>query len=173
MRGFIPAVLAVALLAAKAIALPPPQVKLLSPLRLIPQTKLVELLEKEDLCWTQPYRDGSIRQVSTAVLIEAPIQRVWSRLCDYEHQARWVPGLKRSLVLRRRGAKLSLLREYEVPGNNLEFRYELLHRPMESITVSLKDGDGLMESGRWRLDLFEVDGGRRTLLIRDGHMLMR
>ena len=48
-------------------------------------------------------RQGNALAVSAHATIRAPLPLIWRTLTDYDHLAEFIPGMKKSRVLQRRG----------------------------------------------------------------------
>jgi ribosome-associated toxin RatA of RatAB toxin-antitoxin module len=52
----------------------------------------------------QAHRQGDAVQVQVQTTVKAPYELIWKTLTDYDHMAEFVPGIRSSRVLERRGA---------------------------------------------------------------------
>jgi coenzyme Q-binding protein COQ10 len=95
--------------------------------------------------------------VTKQVLVEAPVERLYDIIVDYERYPEFVPGIRRCRVRSAKGEKQV---EYELDLGVRRIRYVLRHdeqRPRK-VTWSLVSGDMMkVSSGSWELS---DDGGR-------------
>jgi coenzyme Q-binding protein COQ10 len=95
--------------------------------------------------------------VTKQVLIEAPVERLYDIIVDYERYPEFVPGIRRCRVRSAKGEKQV---EYELDLGVRRIRYVLRHeeqRPRK-VTWSLVSGDMMkVSNGSWELS---DDGGR-------------
>jgi hypothetical protein len=74
-------------------------------------------------------RQGNALAISARATIRAPLSLIWRTLTDYDHLADFIPGMKRSRVLERRGGKAIV----EQIG---EARFWVFHYPIDVVLES-------------------------------------
>lgn len=109
-------------------------------------------------------RDAAV-EVRAHALLEASFDTVWGTLTDYDHLAEFIPGLKRSRVVERKGG--SLVVEQEGEARFLLFTYPIAvtllataRRP-SAIDVRVLKGNLRRLDGGYRLE--RVDTGKIAL----------
>jgi len=95
-------------------------------------------------------------QVTARALLHAPIELIWQTLTDYDHLARFIPGIASSRVVSRQGAQLTI---EQVGTARLWFlTYPIsvtvtaLEHPYEGIDVHLLQGNLRQLDGGYRIE---------------------
>jgi ribosome-associated toxin RatA of RatAB toxin-antitoxin module len=104
-------------------------------------------------------------RVEAAILIDAPVERVWSAMVDCDRAPDFVPGLKGCRVLRRDGNSLIIEHQVRVswllPMVTYVFRAD--YQRYKRIDFKRVSG-GLKElEGSWALE--NINGGRQTIVM--------
>ena len=108
-----------------------------------------------DDVWVDVDRNGRSFAVQASATIGAPAAVVWEVLTDYDHLARFIPGLSVSSVNLRSGNRVQL--EQKGEARFLFFSYpievflEVLEVPRSSITSRAVEGNLRRMSGRYDL----------------------
>ena len=109
-------------------------------------------------------RDEALEVVCRAVLA-APADLVWQTLTDYDRLAEFIPGMRRSRVIERRGALSVIEQSGEARVLFLSFPIEVtlssLERPPHAIEAVLLKGNLKRLQGVYRIE--PRDGGRVVL----------
>lgn len=101
-------------------------------------------------------RSGEVVIVKAQATIEAPIVVVWATLTDYERLSQFVPGIKQSKVLSRRGDVVTVAQTgqarflmFTVP---IDVTVQSIERPPGSIEVQRISGTLKQLQGRYDID---------------------
>lgn len=101
-------------------------------------------------------RQGDALAISARATIRAPLSLIWRTLTDYDHLAEFVPGMKKSRVLYRRGS--TVIVEQIGEASFLLFRYPIAvvvesdeHYPT-TIGVRVLSGNLKQLAGNYRID---------------------
>ena len=122
----------------------------------------------EDLSVETMRRDEAIEVVCRA-LLDAPLELVWQTLTDYDGLANFIPGMRRSRVIERRGAVAVI--EQSGDAGFLFFSFPLdvtlasTERPPHALDVKLVKGNLKRLNGGYRI---EPQAGGRILLTWTG-----
>jgi ribosome-associated toxin RatA of RatAB toxin-antitoxin module len=113
-------------------------------------------------------RDEALEVVCRAML-DAPLELVWQTLTDYGRLAEFIPGMRRSRVVERRGAAAVVEQSGEARFLFMTFPIEVTlvstERPPYAIEVSVLKGNLKRLDGTYRI---EPQGGGRMLLTWTG-----
>jgi ribosome-associated toxin RatA of RatAB toxin-antitoxin module len=161
----LPFMLAAMMLVAGAPSAKPGLVELRSVVGRVDLVKLVPLLARGELSLVESLEDGRLRQVTVIGLVEAPPERVWKVLTDYENWPRIISSVAEVEVVKREGKDAVVELEIEVPGSNVEYTRRHRHDPPRRIDIWLEDDEGDITTGGWRWELVPHDGGARTILV--------
>ncbi len=114
-------------------------------------------------------RNADLIEVRARATIEAPLAVVWGTLTDYEKLPEFVPGMKRSRIIARRGATSTVEQSGEARflffTHPIEITVESTERP-PYIEVRRVSGNVRHLEGRYETEV--LDGGRRVLLRWNG-----
>ncbi len=109
-------------------------------------------------------RDEALEVVCRAFL-DAPLDLVWQTLTDYDGLAEFIPGMRRSRVLERRGAVVVVEQSGEAGFLFLSFPIDVTlastERPPYALDVSMLKGNLKRLDGAYRI---EPQGAGRILL---------
>ena len=109
-------------------------------------------------------RDEAL-EVVCRVLLDAPLDLVWQTLTDYDRLALFIPGMRRSRVLERRGAVAVVEQSGEAGFLFLSFPIEVTlastERPPYALEVSMLKGNLKRLDGAYRIE--PQAGGRLSL----------
>ncbi|MEK6245392.1 MAG: SRPBCC family protein [Pseudomonadota bacterium] len=118
----------------------------------------------EDVSVEATRRDEALEVVCRAML-DAPLDLVWQTLTDYGRLAEFIPGMRRSRVVERRGAAAVVEQSGEARFLFMTFPIEVTlastERPPYAIEVSMLKGNLKRLDGAYRI---EPQGGGRMLL---------
>ncbi len=113
-------------------------------------------------------RDEALEVVCRA-LLDAPLDLVWQTLTDYSRLAEFIPGMRRSRVIERRGAVTVVEQSGEVGFLFFTFPIDVTlastERPPHALEVSMLKGNLKRLEGAYRI---EPQGDGRILLTWDG-----
>ena len=113
-------------------------------------------------------RDDALEVVCRAML-DAPLDLVWRTLTDYDRLAEFIPGMRRSRLIERRGAVAVVEQSGEAGFLFLRFPIEVTLASTESppyaLEVSMLKGNLKRLEGAYRI---EPQGGGRILLTWTG-----
>jgi carbon monoxide dehydrogenase subunit G len=100
-------------------------------------------------------RNGHSFAVRAAATVAAPVAMVWEVLTDYDHLARFIPGLSSSAVQLREANRVLVEQKGEarflVFSYPIEVRLEVLESPSDSITSLGVGGNLKRMTGRYEL----------------------
>jgi ribosome-associated toxin RatA of RatAB toxin-antitoxin module len=119
----------------------------------------------EDLS-VEAIRKGEFIEVRAHATIDAPLSVIWTTLTDYERLPEFIPGLRKSKVLSRRGA--TVIVEQSGEARFLMFTFpidvtlEARERPPSSIQVRALSGNLRHFEGGYHVDP-EAGGSRNGL----------
>jgi len=123
-------------------------------------------LKKGDMVLTDTAPGGETTSITAITLVNAPPQRVWDVVTDYEAYATFAPLINQSRVRERKGNKVVV--EF-VAGVKVAFlpingRIVLAqtHHPIERIDYKRAGGSLKMMEGCWRI--LEVDSGKKSIM---------
>ena len=120
----------------------------------------------EDLS-VEAERRGERVEVRARALIAAPVAAVWEVLTDYEHLPRFIPGIAKSVVRSRDGARLLVEQSGEARflffSFPIEVRLEVTERPPQWISSRAIAGNVRRMSGRYEI---QPGAGSGTVLLR-------
>jgi len=118
----------------------------------------------EDILVESIRRDDALEIVCRATL-DAPLEIVWQTLTDYEHLPEFVPGMRSSRVIERRGAEVVVEQSGEARflflTHPIEVTVVSTERPPKALEVSLLKGNLKQFHGAYRI---ERQGALRILL---------
>jgi hypothetical protein len=106
-------------------------------------------------------RDGAVK-IEASVTLSAPRELIWATLTDYDHLAEFVPGMRVSRIIGRRGP--AAIVEQEGEAGFLIFSYpikvvvESAEYPPSDIEIHVVAGNLHRLDGRYRLEEGERDG---------------
>ena len=112
-------------------------------------------------------RSGSGVAVSASAGIHAPLDIIWSTLTDYEHLPEFIPGIRQSRVVGRRGE--AAIVEQKGEAGVLFFTFpirvtvESAEYPPHTITIRVLSGNLKQLDGRYQL---ERVGGDEDFILR-------
>ena len=122
----------------------------------------------EDITVEARRRDDAL-EVVCRVMLDAPPDLVWQTLTDYERLAQFIPGMRRSRVLERRGAVAVVEQLGEAGFLFLTFPIEVTlastERPPHTLEVSMLKGNLKRLEGAYRI---EPQAGGRLMLSWSG-----
>jgi ribosome-associated toxin RatA of RatAB toxin-antitoxin module len=104
----------------------------------------------------QTSRSGTGVVVSVQASIRAPRAVIWETLTDYDHLSEFVPGMKRSRIIGRRGQ--AVIVEQDGEATLLFFTYpirvvvEATERPPDMIMVNVLRGNLRQLEGRYQIE---------------------
>src|SRR5690242_7032058 len=114
-------------------------------------------------------RRGEALEILCRAELEAPVALVWDTLTDYDHLAEFIPGMRRSRVLERRGSTVVVEQSgdarflfFSIP---IEVTLSTVEQPPRSIEASMLKGTLKRLRGAYRI---EPRSGGRVLLTWDG-----
>ncbi len=114
-------------------------------------------------------RRGEALEVVCRVMLDAPLDLVWQTLTDYDRLAEFIPGMRRSRLIERRGAVAVVEQSGEAGFLFLSFPIEVTiastERPPYALEVSLLKGNLKRLDGAYRI---EPQGAGRILLTWTG-----
>jgi len=109
----------------------------------------------EDLS-VEATRRGRALEVTCRALLEAPPAIVWQTLTDYDRLAEFVPGMRRSRVIERRGAGLLIEQSGEARFLSMTFPIEVtlatVERPPREIEANMVKGNLKRLEGIYRIE---------------------
>ena len=122
----------------------------------------------EDLS-VETIRRGKALEIACRAGLEAPVALVWDTLTDYDRLAEFIPGLRSSRVLERRGPAVVVEQSgearflfFSIP---IEVTLATLEHPPRSIEANMLKGNLKRLQGAYRI---EPRGGGRVLLTWKG-----
>ena len=110
-------------------------------------------------------------EVACRAMLEAPVELIWQTLTDYNRLAEFIPGMRRSRMIERRGEVAIVEQSGEANFLFISFPIELTlattERPPYAIEARMLKGNLKRLEGTYRI---EPQGGGRTLLRWNGIM---
>lgn len=101
-------------------------------------------------------RRGDALEIACRAELEAPVALVWDTLTDYDRLAEFIPGLRRSRVLERRGPAVVVEQSgearflfFSIP---IEVTLATLEQPPRSIEASMLKGNLKRLQGAYRIE---------------------
>jgi ribosome-associated toxin RatA of RatAB toxin-antitoxin module len=121
-----------------------------------------------DAVQVQARRQGGAVQVQAQATVKAPHALIWKTLTDYDHMAEFVPGIRSSRVLERRGAITTV----EQVGTarlwffsfTIDVVVETTEQPPHLIGIRVLKGNLKQLNGGYRLE--QIDGSDDEFLLR-------
>jgi carbon monoxide dehydrogenase subunit G len=114
-------------------------------------------------------RRGEALEVVCRAMLDAPLDLVWQTLTDYDRLADFIPGMRRSRLVERRGAVAVVDQLGEAGFLFLTFPIEVTlastERPPYDLEVNMLKGNLKRLDGAYRI---EPQGGGRILLTWNG-----
>jgi len=114
-------------------------------------------------------RRGEALELVCRAMLEAPLDLVWQTLTDYDRLADFIPGMRRSRLVERRGAVAVVEQLGEAGFLFFTFPIEVTlastERPPYALEVSMLKGNLKRLDGAYRI---EPQGGGRILLTWNG-----
>ena len=107
----------------------------------------------EDISMEAIRRDDALEVVCRAT-IDAPLDIIWQTLTDYDHLPEFIPGMRSSRVIERRGAE-------GVVEQLGEARFMFLSHPIEVTLVSTERPPHTLEVSMLKGNLKRLDGAYR------------
>jgi ribosome-associated toxin RatA of RatAB toxin-antitoxin module len=118
----------------------------------------------EDISVESIRRDDAL-DIACRATIDAPLDIVWRTLTDYEHLPEFIPGMRSSRVIERRGAEVVVEQSGEARFLFLSYPIEVTvlstERLPQALEVSLIKGNLKQFHGAYRI---EPQGAQRILL---------
>ena len=122
----------------------------------------------EDISVQSIRRDDALEIVCRAT-IDAPLEIVWRTLTDYDRLPEFIPGMRSSRVVERRGAVVVVEQSGEARflflSHPIEVTVASTERPPHTLEVALLKGNMKRLDGAYRI---EPQGARRILLTWSG-----
>ena len=122
----------------------------------------------EDISVQSIRRDDALEIVCRAT-IDAPLEIVWQTLTDYDRLPEFIPGMRSSRVVERRGAVVVVEQSGEARflffSHAIEVTVASTERPPHALEVRLLNGNMKRLDGAYRI---EPQGARRILLTWSG-----
>jgi ribosome-associated toxin RatA of RatAB toxin-antitoxin module len=110
-------------------------------------------------------RHGAVVQLTARAVLRAPAGVVWDTLTDYDHLWKFIPGLRSSRVLARRGATAIV----EETG---EARYWLLSFPIHVVLASTEHPPDRIDARVVSGNLAKLDGSYRIAPGANGTLVL-
>jgi coenzyme Q-binding protein COQ10 len=112
-------------------------------------------------------KDGSLKLVTAGSRIEAPLDKVWAQITDYETYGTWMPQVERVEIRKRTGNQVDvffdLAFKFSVISKEVTYTLRQIESPKSSIRWFLVDGDFSVSRGSWHL--VPVADGSATLVF--------
>jgi ribosome-associated toxin RatA of RatAB toxin-antitoxin module len=104
------------------------------------------------------------RAVGAAILIDAPVERVWEVMVDCPHAPEFVPGMRECQVLESAADHETIRHRVKISAllPEVKYTFRATYRRFERIDFVRTGGDLKHLEGSWTLEA--VEGGRRTLV---------
>jgi len=118
---------------------------------------LIPLLRKGELSLVQSRPDGSLEQVASIVLIDAPLKKVFDTITDYAAYKNFLPNVVRSEIIYKDADHTDVSFEIDVPIKNIH--YTLRYRTNGKCVIEIELVKGDIKTGAYRWDLFDTDDG--------------
>jgi carbon monoxide dehydrogenase subunit G len=118
----------------------------------------------EDVSVEAIRRDDAL-EVACRATIDAPLDLVWQALTDYDHMAEFIPGMRKSQVVERRGSVVVV----EQVG---EARFLFITYPIEVTLASTERPPYTLEISVLKGNLKRLDGGYRIEPLGSGRILL-
>jgi carbon monoxide dehydrogenase subunit G len=112
-------------------------------------------------------RNGSAVAIDARAEIRAPLTLIWETLTDYNELARFIPGMKSSRVIERKGTAAIVRQTGEAGflffGFPLDVVVESLERPPHVIEIRVLSGNLRQLDGRYQIEPVKSEPGSFVL----------
>jgi len=122
---------------------------------------LIPFLKKGELSLVQSKPDGTLEQVASMVLIDAPLKKVFDTITDYATYKSFLPNVVKSDIVYKDADHTDVSMEVDVPIKNIHYTLRYRTNGKSVIEIELVKGD--IKTGAYRWDLIDTDDG--TLVI--------
>lgn len=126
---------------------------------------LAPLLAKGDLCLVSSREDGTLAQVTAMGLANATPSAVWDAVTDYKGYPQWMPGVKKTRILKEDAAQVRVAYELDAPGVKVKYTMIHSHSCPDRIENRLADDKGSIKAGAWRWDFIPHESGKKTFVV--------
>jgi ribosome-associated toxin RatA of RatAB toxin-antitoxin module len=124
------------------------------------------LLAKGPLVSVERGSDGKFSRCTALILINAPPEKVWATITDYEHLQDFVPKVVKSEVVQKNETTTDVKLEIDTPGANT--KYVVRHTPhLDTKTLDITWVSGDLKGTAWTFHLEPTPEGG-TLLSYSG-----
>ena len=111
--------------------------------------------------------NGSLRLVTAGSRIDAPVEKVWAQITDYEGYNTWMPQVEKVEARNRKGNTVDvffdLAFKFSVISKEVTYTLRQMETPKKSIRWFLVDGDFSVSRGSWHL--VPVADGKSTMVF--------
>ena len=109
--------------------------------------------------------NGEIKYITLAILIDAPLDKVWKVLTDFENYPEFIPGHKDCKIIKKENNEITVESAVEfkfmVIGSTVRYTTKYILKKPELIII---DTEINRETGRYKL--IPIDQGKRVVLFR-------
>ncbi len=128
-------------------------------------SSLIPLLQQGEMNINYFHQDGSYRQATVFSLIDAPPEKVWPAIVDFDHYPDYMPRVGSLEILKRDPLEPWLYYGLEIPGPNYFFTVRVSQEPHRRIDFIPEQYKGADLKGGWCYELHPVDNGQKTVLV--------
>lgn len=126
---------------------------------------LEPLLIKGELCLVTSGESGSLDQVSAMGLANAPLEKAWKSVTDYEGYPKWMPGVKKTRVRTLPDGQVQVAYELDSPGVKIKYKMIHTHHSPGRIEGRLADRRGSIKDGAWLWEFIPHKDMRKTFVM--------
>jgi len=139
------------------------------PLQAFSTEEQTRLRAGEVLVWAE--KVDKKRFAYAALLLDHPVDQVWSLLDDKEASPTYIANLRSAKILSRVANTCVIAQETEAPGTGRTFKYEVEHTMTYPQLVAFRRLRGDLRSieGSWFLEPVD-EGAKKTLLVYNLHL---
>lgn len=128
------------------------------------ESTLKVLLNKGELILLKE-ENGKIKYITLAIIIDAPLDKVWQVITDFENYPDFIPGHKDCKIIKRHGNKITVESavtfKFMGIGSTVKYTTKYILKKPELIIF---DTEKNRETGRYKL--IPIDEGKRVVLFR-------
>jgi len=128
------------------------------------ESTLKVLLNRGELILLEE-KNGKIKYITLAIIIDAPLDKVWQVITDFENYPNFVPGHKDCKIIKRHGNEMTVesavIFKFMGIGSIVRYTTKYILKKPELIIF---DTEKNRETGRYKL--IPIDEGKRVVLFR-------
>ncbi|MDI6796777.1 MAG: SRPBCC family protein [Desulfatibacillaceae bacterium] len=125
---------------------------------------LAPLLAKGLLGLVCPAKDGAPAQVTIMALANAPREKIWDTIVDYESYPKFMTRVKKTRIQEKNGNEMLVSYELDIPGIKVKYSMRHVLMPPGVIEAANEGEKGALAGGACRWELIPHDDGQKTLV---------